>query len=567
MAAIAGVRPLALVLAPALLAGCLTPAEAVVEADAAVYEIVRARRDELAAGGDFTIDTPQDTLRARLQARASVPPLTLADLLEVAAENSREYRDRREMLYLEALDLTLERWGFSLQETAGATASADGTGGESGSAGLLSTVGLSKLFVNGATLLADVSLDFARAIGTGDGWDAVGELTLGITQPLLRGFGRDVVREPLTQAERDVLYEARRYERFRSTFAFDVTSRFFDILRQLDTLENERENHRGLTRLRERNEAFAQAGQLNEIQVDQARQDELRARDRVIDAVQTLEARQDDFKLQLGLPVEAELPIDAGRTLDLASWPFLEVDPPEAVVIDVALAGRFDHQNALGQVEDAGRRLLIAADDLRAALDVTLDASAASEEGRPLDFEGEDAPWLVGLELDLPVDQLPERNAYRTRLIELEQVRRAAQESADLIVADLRDALRGLRSARQSYEIQERAVELALRRVESTELSLEAGRADTRDVLESQEDLLAARNALTAALTDYILSGLALYRDMELLRVGRDGVGVDTAPVFERMAAAGLPTDGRDADAAVPDVAPRPQEPQEDEGR
>ena len=43
-------------------------------------------------------------------------------------------------------------------------------------------------------------------------------LTLDLIQPLLRGGGRAVTLEPLTQVERNLLYEIRNFARFRKTF-------------------------------------------------------------------------------------------------------------------------------------------------------------------------------------------------------------------------------------------------------------------------------------------------------------------------------------------------------------
>jgi outer membrane protein TolC len=373
------------------------------------------------------------------------------------------------------------------------------------------------------------------------GFDAQSTAALTITQPLLRGYGADIVREPLTQAERDVLYAARRYERYRRTLAYDVTSRFFGILRLMDTLQNEQENYERRRLLRERNEAFAEAGQLDEIELGQARQDELRAQNSVIVAQRELDTALDDFKLFLGLPIEAELPLDPSDYLSLGRWSFLDLNPAEQDVIRVALGSRLDYLTQRELVEDAARKVTVAEDALRAGLDLVAGADAVSELGDPGNLSGDDVTWSASLALDLPFDRLPERNAYRATLIGLERALRSADESADTIVADLRDELRTLASARQSYEIQTVSVELALRRVESTELKLEAGRAETRDVLESQDSLLTARNTATAALTTYILSGLALYRDMELLRVTPEGVTVDTEPLFSAALDEDLP--------------------------
>jgi outer membrane protein TolC len=503
-------------------------------ADREVYEIIRERREALAAGEPFTIEPPAESLRARLLAgEVLAHPLTLVDSLNVAAENSREYRERRESLYLAALDLTLERWRFSTIPSGTIEAFAEGEGRTGTSHGVLSDFGVTKLLGTGLVAMGNVGFDLTNDLVQGDGWKALSDLSLTVTQPLLRGFGEEVVREPLTQSERSVLYEARAYERFRRTFAFDVASRFFRILEQQDTLVNEERNFEGLVTLRERNEAFAEAGLLNDIEVDQARQDELRARNRVIEARRNLETALDDFKFFLGLPIEAELAVDAAGLLELSAWPELELDFPETEVVEVALSRRLDHLTTVDVVADAKRRVRVAADALRPGLDLVVMGDAMSDRGSPLDYESPDEDWRVSLELDLALDRLLERNAYRAALISFEGARRTAEASADLIRSDLRESIRRLAAARETYEIQTGAVALAERRVESAQLNLEAGRASTRDVLEAQEDLLGARNAASSALTEYVLSGLGLYRDMELVRVTDEGIDVETAPLLE----------------------------------
>ena len=67
--------------------------------------------------------------------------------------------------------------------------------------------------------------------------------------------------------------------------------------------------------------------------------------------------------------------------------------------------------------------------------------------------------------------------------------------------------------------------------IEKARLKLEAGRADTRDLLEAQRDLLDAQNSATSALVEYTLGRLALYRDLELLRVDEQGLHADEAQI------------------------------------
>ena len=75
-----------------------------------------------------------------------------------------------------------------------------------------------------------------------------------------------------------------------------------------------------------------------------------------------------------------------------------------------------------------------------------------------------------------------------------------------------------------SSKSQARAVTIAERRVRSTDLLLQAGRAEIRDLLESQEALLNAQNALASALVGYRVAELELQRDLGVLEVDEKGL-------------------------------------------
>ncbi len=513
------------------LAACRSADSWRADADNEVYPILEKRLAELGATRDFTIEPPADPLRARLQAASAAGShepldLDLVGCLQVAAENSRDWQDQRELLFRSALDLTLERWNFSVQEKGTLGAFVSGKPGQVESdGGFLSNLNLFKLLGIGTSITGNFGIDFIKDVGSGDTWDAISHFSLNITQPILRGFGADIVKEPLTQAERDVLYQARGYERFRRTFAVDIAQRFFQVLEQVDRLQNEEANHLNLTRLRERNEALAEAGRLTDIQVDQARQDEFSAEDRLVAARRDLDAALDDLKFTLGLPIGIELVLAENGLRSLEAWPALAEDLPEEVAVRLGLEKRLDHATARDRVDDATRGAHVAADALRMGLDFSGTALLSSAE-RPDQLRFNDVDYIASLNLDLPIDRIEERNVYRDSLITLEANRRAAEESADRVTSELRDALRRLDAARASFRIQSGSVVLAERRVESAVLNLEAGRASTRDVLEAQDSKLSAQNAVAGALTDTILAGLFLYRDMELLEVTPSGIEV-----------------------------------------
>jgi outer membrane protein TolC len=80
-----------------------------------------------------------------------------------------------------------------------------------------------------------------------------------------------------------------------------------------------------------------------------------------------------------------------------------------------------------------------------------------------------------------------------------------------------------MRENREKLSIQFVALELAERRVRSTDLLLQSGRAEIRDVLDAQDALLDAQNALLSAVTGYRIGELELQESLGVLRGSADG--------------------------------------------
>lgn len=510
-------------------AGCKSPGAYREEADREVYALIDARRRELfAADEPFRIDPPVGSLRERLlNGERLESELGLVECLRIGAENNREYQARKEALYSAALDVTLERWRFRTQGFASFEGGVDGSDNEADNVEVGGDAGLQRLLGNGARIAGSIGSSLFRVVSSGDGWDGLSVLALSFTQPLMRGSGERIVEEPLTQAERNLVYAVRSFERFRRTFAVDLATEFYDLLRTSDEVENERRNYENLVRIRERNEALALAGRVDDIDLGQARQNELRSENQLLALIGDYERRLDDFKLFLGLPIESEFKLDSNVLAGL------EQDDPVIDQLDadravgLALGERLDFKTTLDRLEDQVRQVYIDADALRPGLTLAANFDAETEEGKSLRFRSQDTRWSVGLDLDLPIERMVERNIYRQSLIDLQAQKREVERQADEIDTRLRDALRNARIARESYVIQRGAVALAERRVESATLRLEAGRAETRDLLEAQAALVSAQNAATSALIRFTLERLDLYRDLELLRVDEDGMWMD----------------------------------------
>ena len=531
---------LALFLACSLV-GCRSAVEYRIEADEDAYSLVQRRRAELFdEHGEFDIDPPENSLRQQVldEEVQVLDGLTLVQCLDIAAENNREFLTRKESLYLSALDVALERFQVGWVPAAGADAAVSGTGTVAEVQGGGAFFSVDRILQTGGQILADIGLAMTRDLANGQGWQATSNLSMLFTQPLLRGRGRLILFENLTQAERNLVYEVRSFERFRRELAVDVIAQLLGLYLDSRVIRNEELNYANVVSVRERNEALAEAGRLSDIQVDQARQNELSSEDRLIRARQRFQDSKDSFKLFLGLPMELDFSVSEGELDELAALELPDETVPSEVAIGLAYDLRPDFQTVVDRVVDAERKSRIAAEALKLGLDITSSVVAGSEPGKPLKYNFADVGWSLGLVLDIPVDPVPQRNRYRETLITWQRAIRAAELEQDSIAQTLRNELRQVLARKESREIQSNAVRLAETRVESANLNLQAGRASTRDLLEAQEALVSSLNLETVALRDYVLARLDLALDMGILRVDEGGIRIDRAPLEEALAGA-----------------------------
>ncbi len=508
--------------------------------------------------------------------------LSLEKALSVAVKHSRDYQSQKEALYQSALALTLQRHRFDpifggrftgdynrttrdvvkptdaayiAQELPGIL---ERTGDLAGGTGDLldsyarvvesaaavagvsdetridvvdersltgsSSIGFDLLLAGGARLAVDLSSNFLRYL-TGDPRVATSStLQATLAQPLLAGSGRDIVLENLTQAERNVLYQLRSFTRYRKNFAINIASSYYRVLQNRDAVRN---NWRGYLAFQDnarRQRALAQAGRIKVAELGRNEQAELQARDRYISAVQTYADSIDQFKIQLGLSTDAPVVLDEAELDNLRQkgLDHPDLEPEEA--IKIALVSRLDLLIARDRVEDADRKVTVAADALQPDVTLVAQGSASSfgqDRFQSIDFERTRAS--VGLDVNPVFDRKSERNAYRSALIAYDQAARAYEESSDQVKLDVRQAWRNLQQAQVSYQIQEIGVQLNERRVREQELLFQAGRGSAIDQVDAQNSLIASQNELTAALVQHTIARLSFWRDMGILYIKDDG--------------------------------------------
>lgn len=612
-------RSLALILSLAVIAGCKTPNEYQKEADKVSYDIIKQKQMEaLGRQEPFTIERPSDILRRRLlddqnlmttgpwsygtdrleklpnwpdpnyprQAKELDPiveldgdkpiKLTLLDALQIGARNSTIYQGYKEEVFQAALGLDLNRNDFRdiFNQTVEQNIRSNTTGDRAVSqTNFTETTTWDRTLKNGASLGTGLAVNLANLLtGNHDSSHGI-QADASISIPLLRGSGEyNPLNQNLIDAERNVVYRIWTFERNKTSFAVGIADEYLAVLQGLDRIDNMAGNYRSQSLNVRRVRRLADAGQIDIIQVGQAIQQELSARNQWVLAQQAYERLLDDFKISLGLPADARIELDRdeltqlveaakGTLIKVPDSETASVDPNEVIApadapielvepsmqgagryeintqraVRLALDNRLDLKQLQGRVFDAQREVVFRADQLRAGLNLggtvtsgSLTSSNPTSEDTKLRFDKVTSYGL--LSLDLPIERTAERNNYRAALISLEVATRAVALREDEIKRDVRGRLRTLFSARETLQIQATALDVAQKRVESARISLEAGRAQTRDLLEAQDSLLSAQNSLTAAVISYRVNELRLQQDLDLLQVNEKGLWQEYNP-------------------------------------
>jgi len=522
-----------------LMFGC-TPKQYVRQADRSAYRALwRGQKAALGESVPFDIKyRPFDgaegiRVRGKLITLGGGTPqdLTVDDCLEIAFRNSREYQNRREELYTGALALANARrsWdvpllGGELDAEAEHTRINKQSEAKSASAELGPT--LTQRLIHGGVLTLAATVDWATDFVMGSQSNiATSLLEANFTQPLLRGAWRGLAYEDQYRLERDFLFAVFDYERFRQTFAADIFTRYYSVLRQRDELENERENIERLKRTLALTRVLVEGGQRSRIQQDQAEQDLLDAQVRFERNQQDYRNALDNFKILLGLPIRANVELDYPAALrKLAEIGPKEIPFKEPEAIAIAFTARPDVLTEQARLRDAERDVTIAADQFNPQLDVKLDVSVEGTEPRRFErLRFHDHKRVAGVTFNYELDQTDNRDAYRLSIIAYERARRDLAEFMDRVRLEVRQSYRELVQSRRSYELRKRNVHIASRRRKLASLEQKQGQASARDVLEAEDALRRAQNGLTSALVSYVTTRVQFLATLGMIEVDARG--------------------------------------------
>ncbi len=445
--------------------------------------------------------------------------LDLARCLELGLEGNQELKLRRLEVWIAEQDLRRERAAFDpvfFSDASWArreTPSRNTFQPSSTTKTYALSVGLRKKVLSGGTIELALRPTFidqrVQSIFNFPSTQFVGELSLTLTQPLLRGAWSDAQEAGIRKAELEHRARTKDFERSRQTLLAQIVGAYFDLV---FAREDWRVKHEALEVARAQlanTENRIRIGELGprDLVADQA--EVARREEELIQAENSILDREDDLK-RLLFPFagtdEWEIVLKP-KGVPPHEDPEYPV-PPFQEAFREALEHRPDLQAAALRVERARVELARAERDLLPTLDLTgsYATDAVTDDTGDLQrdvFSQRFPDYSLQLSFEVPIGNRAARSAWRSAKLALEQAGRNLQILRTDVAKEVRAALRALAVQRKSIAAARESVRLAESNLETERIKLSLDSTTLFEVQRRNQELADARSRLLRARLEY----------------------------------------------------------------
>lgn len=474
--------------------------------------------------------------------QAAGEPLTLGECIRRALANNFDIELQRHDLAIAQDDLPVAESLFHPVIIADGAKSADRSSRDAvlpnlRSTGVASRIGVTQRLWPGTTITFGSSLDryasnqpFTSITGgtlttNPNSLSYTSGLTLGLTQPLLKGFG-SVNRIPIRQAEIGTNIAEQTYE----DRALDVVQRteaaYYVLSGSRDQLSVFRTSLTLAERLLKEAQARHTAGMATKIDLLEGQVGIANARLNVLQAQNIVRSSEDQLLALIGR-FEFDTPVGA-TVVD-------ESLPDVAPSIQDSYAQALDHQPAIriarSGLELTRLQLALAKDDLKPSVDLALTLGLSGDDrdsNRAFSnvFEPERSGWQAGLSITYPLGRVGERARFRQATRAQTRDELAVHRLEQEVLVAVRESVRSVQTNQEAVRLAALASNLAQEQYEAERIRYRSGLSTSRRVLEAQKDLESARVAELQTKLDLRTALSTLYR-IEGSTLTRYGITLD----------------------------------------
>ncbi len=339
-------------------------------------------------------------------------------------------------------------------------------------------------------------------------------VTLNLSQPLLRDFGPEVNRTLIRIAQNSAKIEEQVFLDQVLTIIASVEQAFWELVFTREGLKVAQTALRAAEALEDSNRAKAKAGTMAIVDVLQAEAAVANRVEEVIVAEKAIRDREDLLR-QLLSPSEESL----RRTVRLTPTdkPTVTLEPISLQeTIDIAIARRPDILQAEKNIEARNMEARFAKNQILPGLALQgtaglLGLAGETSDGVRESLDGQFYTLGAGLVLSYPLGNRSAWSRFNRRRLEARNAQTSLQRVRQQVIITIREAVRRVQTDFKRIETTRSARILAAKQLKAEQERLNVGLSTTRFVLDFQRDLAIAQRNELRAIIDYnnSLSNLA----------------------------------------------------------
>jgi outer membrane protein TolC len=434
----------------------------------------------------------QSELRSDLLSQHSID-LSLAEAVSLGLRRNYSIRSLKLQRLREKFDLLVADDMFNPKlKLSGTHRLSRGSADSSRSTGITPTVSLLGEYGTNIDLSWNQQLNATKNSGdmSSDG------LGLTLTQPLLRGAGKEVTTAPLRLAKLTEQVNQLNLKASVSKTLYDIIAAYRTLMKSQTQVTLAMEALDRAVSLLNVNKQLIGAGRVAEFDVVQIEADIATQELAVEEAKNQLEASR-LVMLKL-LALDLETPVRASDTLQVTR---LDID--QATALKVAQARQPQYLATLLQREQASINLLVAQD--RGRWDVSLVAGVNQQRDNH-SINGSNRTWdsYTGLKLEIPIGDISIRQGKVNAQTLVEQQQLYQEEALIDLKRQITDSVRGLNTLWRQLEISQRVMDLSRRKLSIENDKLNAGRSSNFQIISFEADLRAAEDANLSSKISYL---------------------------------------------------------------
>lgn len=313
------------------------------------------------------------------------------------------------------------------------------------------------------------------------------DLSLGLKQPLVKGFGRDAQMAELNSAQTRLEAASYLVDSEAADLAAEVKNAYWELVFAHQNLEVLQLSLKLAEKLRDDTKTKIEAGKLAQIDLFQPESEVAQREQDLIVGEREIGFAEDRLKLLMN-STDWLIPF---KPTDLPATD--PVNPEIAQVYQHALDNRPDLKAAELQITASRYQLDKAQNDTLPALDLLGSVglgSRAEDYSTAVDnsLRDSDTHWQVGLSFSRPLDNSLAKGRYRQALASHNKDKTSLELLKQQIRRTVRVTVRDVELALKSIEATRKTALATNKRLEAEQIKFDAGRSTTLDVLIAQQD-------------------------------------------------------------------------------